>query len=544
MSSGTTDGNVTHWVWRPLQARLFRRILGASLIADLGSFMQSVGAAWLMVSMQTGPFYVALTQTASTLPFFLFALPAGTLGDIVDRRKLILYAEVWMLAFAIALAAITLAGQMSPWLLLVLTFALAAGQAMESPSWRAALPELVPKHELAAAVALNGIEYNTAMTVGPVLAGTLIAAAGIGAAFVAYAASFFAVIVVIARWKRPVRNTSVPVEAFAGATVAALRYVRYAPSIQAVMVRSAAATFCASATFALLPTIASRSRGTPVTYGVLLAAFGIGAIVGAIGMERARTRWPAGSIVTAAIAVLGVTIIAIGSLTTVQGLFFAMAVNGASWIVFFSLASAQIQTLAPEWIRARASAIFMLLTEGGLAIGSLLWGAVGSYSSVQAAFLLAGAAAIASTALAVVARWPEATADVTPWVHWRVPIPAPETLVTLEQGPVLITLEYQVDAINVDRFLQSMRAYERLRRRDGAFRWAIFRDIERADVFLETFLVHSWAEHLRQHERLTLADRELEQLVAMLARHGPTIRHFIHPQAHVVSQTDQTREQR
>ena len=536
---GRSASGVTQGVWGPLRVSLFRRILAASLIADLGSFMQSVGAAWLMVSMQAGPFYVALTQTASTLPFFLFALPAGSLGDIVDRRKLIVYAEAWMLAVAIALAAITLAGAMSPWLLLALMLALSAGQAMESPSWRAVLPELVSKDDLPAAAALNGLEYNIAMSVGPALAGLLIAAGGIGAAFVTYAASFSAVIVVIARWTRPVQKHAAPVEAFAGAAVAALRYVRYAPSIQAVMVRSGAAMFCASATFALLPTLASRTSGTPITYGVLLGGFGIGAIAGAFVMQGARTRWSAGSVVTTAITTLGASIVAMASLRTVQGLFLAMVVNGGSWIVFFSLANAQVQTLAPEWVRARVIAIFMLLTEGGLAIGSLLWGAVGSRASVEAALLSAGAATIASTALALIATWPEGTADVTPWVHWRVPMLRDGAVGTREQGPVLITLEYRVDAVNADRFFEAVRAYARVRRRDGAFRWGIFRDIEQPDRYVETFLVRSWAEHLRQHERLTLADRELEQRIAALSRSDPTIRHFIHPLTRDAPQVDQ-----
>ncbi len=521
---------LTQAAWKPLRVSLFRRILAASFVADLGSFMQSVGAAWLMVSMQAGPIYVALTQTAATLPFFLLGLPAGALGDIVDRRKLILYSEAWMLMVAIVLAATTLSRSMSPWLLLALTFALACGQALESPSWRAVLPELVQRDDLSAAAALNGIEYNTASIVGPAIAGLLIAAAGVGAAFVAYAASFFAVIVVIGRWKRPVQQHAAPVEALGEATIAAIRYLRYTPPIQAVMVRSAVAMFCASATFALLPTIASRATGTSTTYGLLLGAFGIGAIGGAFGMERARQRWSAGSLVTSAITILGVAIIAMGSQRSVVGLFLAMVAIGAGWIVFFSLANAQVQTLAPDWVRARVLAMFMLLTEGGLAIGSLLWGAIGSRAGIHAALVAAGIAMIASTALAFLAPWPEGVPDMTPWVHWRRPVVVDGVVASQDQGPVLVTLEYRVAPLNVDEFLWTMRAYERVRRRDGAFRWSVFRDIEQPDVYVETFLVHSWGEHLRQHERLTIADRDLEQRIATLARGEPTIRHWIHPE--------------
>src|SRR5450432_2557427 len=174
--------------------------------------MQNVGAAWLMVSLGAGPGYVALTQTASSLPFFLLALPAGSAGDIVDRRKLILSTEVWMVSVAFLLAVFTLTGHMSPWLLLALTFALSAGDAFETPTWRAVLPELVANEDIESASALNGIEFNLARAIGPALAGLLIAAAGVGVAFVANVASFFGVIVVVARWKRPVHKRTSPTE--------------------------------------------------------------------------------------------------------------------------------------------------------------------------------------------------------------------------------------------------------------------------------------------------------------------------------------------
>src|SRR6478609_6368578 len=222
-------------LWRPLRTPIFRQLLLADVVSDIGTFMQGVGSAWLMVSIGASPLLIALTQTASTLPFFLFALPAGAIGDIVDRRALILYAEAWML--------------------LALTFALSAGDAVESPTWRAVLPELVRKEDLAAASALNGIEFNIARAVGPALAGALIAAAGVGAAFLVNVASFVGVIVVVARWKRPVRVRTAPAESIGGATVAALRYIRYAPVARGVMLRSAAVMFCASAPFALLPTV-------------------------------------------------------------------------------------------------------------------------------------------------------------------------------------------------------------------------------------------------------------------------------------------------
>src|SRR5438046_6936713 len=221
--------------WRPLRSSTFRNLLAANVVSDIGTFMQSVGAAWLMVSVNGGPMYVALTQTASALPFFLLALPAGAIGDIVDRRKVILFTEIWMVVVASVLALMTIAGVMSPALLLILTFALSAGDAFETPTWRAVLPELVQKEDLPAASALHGIEFNFARAVGPALAGFVIAFAGIGAAFLLNTLSFFGVILVVARWKRPPVRRATPPETVTGATVAAIRYVRYSPAIRTVM---------------------------------------------------------------------------------------------------------------------------------------------------------------------------------------------------------------------------------------------------------------------------------------------------------------------
>jgi len=228
----TSDNPATASLWHPLRSPTFRNLLIANVVSDVGTFMQNVGAAWLMVSLNAGPMYVALTQTASALPFFVLALPAGAIGDIVDRRKLILYAELWMVIVAAILAAVTIGRLTSPPLLLILTFALASGDAFESPSWRAILPELVGKDDLAAASALNGIEFNFARAVGPALAGAVVALAGAGTAFVINTLSFSGVIAVVAHWRRAPVKRSTPPETVAGATRAAIRYVRYSPEIR------------------------------------------------------------------------------------------------------------------------------------------------------------------------------------------------------------------------------------------------------------------------------------------------------------------------
>jgi MFS family permease len=292
-------------LWRPLEITVFRNLLIADIVSDAGAFMQNVGAAWLMVSLGAGPIYVALTQTAASLPYFLLALPAGSAGDIFDRRKLILFTEAWMMGVALILAILTITGVMSPWILLVLTFALSAGDAFETPAWRATLPELVPKEDLAAASALNGIEFNLARAVGPALAGTIISVAGVATAFVANFVSFFGVILVVARWKRPVRRKSALRESFSGATVTAIRYVRHSPAILTVLLRIGVAMFFSSAFFALLPTVSRSVNQNATGYGLLLGCFGCGAIVGALIMQPARARWAMESIVSMGVVSLG-----------------------------------------------------------------------------------------------------------------------------------------------------------------------------------------------------------------------------------------------
>ncbi len=518
-------------LWRPLRTPIFRRLLAADVASDVGTFMQSVGAAWLMVSLGAGPMYVALVQTAATLPFFLFALPAGAIGDIVDRRKLILFTEAWMVCAAVVLAAVTLTGVITPWLLLVLTFALSAGDAFETPTWRAILPELVTKEDLPAASALNAIEFNIARAVGPALAGILIATAGVGTAFLVNVASFCGVILVVARWKRPVRKRSTPPETVRGATVAAIRYVRYAPTIRGLMLRAGVVMFFASAAFALLPTLAHSVSKSAMGYGILLGCFGAGAVAGALVMQAARGRWSNEAVASTAVAALGVTIIATGLVHALGGLVAVMLVSGGSWLIFISLLTALVQTMAPDWVRARVLAVFMLVFQGGLAAGSAVWGSVGARAGVETALLWAGLGTIATTALGLVARLPDTADNVDPWNHWRMPAVVEDVAPGLEQGPVLVTVEYLVDPQHAKEFMRAIHKYERVRRRDGASRWGIYRDVEHPEVYLETFLVTSWAEHLRQHDRATRGDGDLEDRLHSYVRGQPRVRHLVYVEA-------------
>ena len=512
-------------LWQPLRSSTFRNLLVADVVSDVGTFMQSVGAAWLMVSLNAGPMYVALTQTASALPFFILALPAGAIGDIVDRRKVILLTEAWMVSVAAVLTAMTIAGKMSPVLLLVLTFALSAGDAFETPTWRAVLPELVSKEDLPAASALNGIEFNFARAVGPALAGFVIAFAGIATAFLLNTLSFVGVILVVARWKRVAVKRNTPPETVTGATVAAIRYVRYSPAIRIVLLRAGTAMFFASCLLALLPSITHRIHGSPVGYGVLLGCFGGGAVLGALIMQRARSKWSADVIVSGGTAVFGLTMIAAGALDALVPLGAVMLIGGAAWISFISLFNVQVLNQAPDWVRARVLAVSMLAFQGAVAAGSAAWGAIAERSGVGSALLWAGIGTILSTILVLVLRLPSESVDLTPWNHWRLP---PVVGADADDGPVLVTVEYQVNPERVSEFIKTMRKYGRIRRRDGASRWGICRDLENPDRYLETFVVSSWAEHLRQHDRLTRADSHLEVQLRKCTASEPKVRHLLY----------------
>src|ERR1700722_17502586 len=370
--------------WQPLHTPTFRNLLASNLISDIGAFMQSVGAAWLMTSLTRNPLYIALIQTASALPFFLLALPAGSIGDIFDRRKLILSTETWMLVIAVLLTVAAIAGAMTPWLLLLLTFGLSVGDAVESPTWRGIFPELVSKEELPAALALNGIEFNLARAVGPGLGGFIVAAVGVGAAFAFNAFSFFGVIAVIARWKRPARKSTLPPETFRGATSAAIRYVRYAPGIRTLLVRAAVLIFFTSSFWALLPTAARELSKSPIAYGFLLGAFGLGAVLGAMVLQRTRAKLSTETLLSTATAAFAAITLSLALLRSSAILCALMLIGGASWTSILSLFNIMVQELAPDWVRARVLAVYLFVFQGSVTVGSPLWGFVALRTNVHA----------------------------------------------------------------------------------------------------------------------------------------------------------------
>jgi len=488
--------------------------------------MQSVGAAWLMTSLTRNPLYIALIQTASALPFFLLALPAGSIGDIFDRRKLILGTETWMLVIAVVLTVATFAGVMTPWLLLVLTLGLSIGDAVESPTWRAIFPELVDKEELPAALALNGIEFNLARAVGPGLGGFIVASVGVSAAFAFNVLSFFGVIAVIERWKRPVRQNILPRETFRGATSAAIRYVRYSPDIRRMLLRSAVLIFFTSSFWALLPTAARELSKSPIAYGFLLGSFGLGAVLGAMVLQRTRSKLSTETLLSCATAIFAAVVLSLALLHIPAILCFLMLFGGASWTAIMSLFNIMVQELAPDWVRARVLAVYLFVFQGSVTLGSTLWGFVALRTGVHSTLAAASVGTAACLLLRPLFRLPDTKLDLSIWNHWVKPamIEEPDP----DEGPVLVTVKYVIDPAKAPEFLRQIHKYERVRRRDGAISWGIFVDTEAPNTYLESFKVDSWAEHERQHNRFTQADSEVEKQVLRYAIKPVEVQHYIY----------------
>jgi MFS family permease len=487
--------------------------------------MQSVGAAWLMTSLSSSPLQIALIQTASALPFFLLALPAGSIGDIVDRRKLILGTEFWMLAMAVILVVATFAHFINPWLLLLLTFVLSIGDALESPAWRAIFPDLVSKEDLTPALVLNGIEFNLARAVGPALGGIIIAIAGVATAFLLNVFSFLGVIVVIARWKPPVAKRSLPAETFIGATAAAFRYVRYSPGIRRLLVRSAFVIFFSSAFWALLPAVVKNVSHSSLGYGLLLGFFGTGAVLGAVILDRLRKAYSVEAVVAVATGTFACVLAAAALLHNLWMLSLFSFFGGVAWTIFMSVFNTLIQRLAPDWVRARVLAVYLFVFQGSMAVGSILWGVSAERATLEKALLASALGIAACLFLRLPFPLPEPSETLDAWNHWPKPtmFEEPEP----DEGPVLVTIEYTIDPDKAEEFLEAIHKNQRIRRRDGATRWGVYYDSESAGVYIETFLVDSWAEHQRQHDRFTVADRSVEEQVFGYVLSPVRIRHFI-----------------
>lgn len=494
----------------PLRLPLFRAIWAANLVGSIGWLVQGVGAAWLMTTLAGTADKVALVQTATMAPILLFALLAGALADVWDRRWVLLVAQLWVATAAFGLATVSGAGMLTPVVLLLFTFLIGTGAALNGPAWQAVVREIVPREELAAAVTLNAIGFNLARAFGPAVGGAVVAAYGSQAAFLLNGISALALVVVLLFWRRQLPKDDLPRERLGGAVITGLRYVGETPAIRAILGRAAVFGMAASAALALLPLIArDRLGGGPVIYGLLLGGFGIGALLGAFLIHPLRHRRGAEFVITVLSAAGGIAFLVVGLLPDqLVTVLLALGVAGTAWLGAFSTFNITVQMRTAYWVQARVLSLYQTVVFGGMAIGAWAWGELADITSLEVGYMLAGGMLLASVAL-----------------HWWQPLhagenpnlqpatrqePLPAVTATVEEGPVMVQIEYEVGPATAPAFVAAMDEVGHLRRRNGAIRWRLFQDVTQGEHWIETFVLGDWVEHQRLRRRMTVADVALE----------------------------------
>jgi MFS family permease len=507
---------------------VFAVIWTATLVSNVGEWMYSAASGWLMTGLNPDPLVVALVQTATTLPVFLFAIPAGALADIFDKRKFLIVFEILNTALCAVYAAMVGLGLATPDNLLLFTFLIGAAAALTLPAWQSIVPQLVPKEDLTSAVAANSVGVNVSRAIGPALGGVAIAGLGIVSPFWINAISNLGVLGALLWWRPNSSKAVLPAERLGGAITAGLRYARHSPALRATLIRAAGFFLFASAYWALLPLLARNQIASgPELYGILLGAIGVGAVGGAFVMPWLRAKLGSEPLVTSGMLGTAVALALYGLAHDATTALVASLLAGVSWIAVLATLAVSAQVSLPDWVRGRGLALFTTVFFGCLTVGSTAWGKVAAVLGLPAAHFLAAVGVI--VAIPLTWRWKlqaGTSVDLTPSMHWPAPLAAHP--IQDDRGPVLVTVEYRVRPQDRQEFLQVLEQLGYERRRDGAYRWGVFEDAAVEGRIVENFLVASWMEHLRQHERVTNADRLVQECVERF-RLGdePKVTHFI-----------------
>jgi MFS family permease len=523
----TTDPPATSSTWAPLRLTVFRWLWIASLVSNVGTWMETVGAQWFLIHAAHAAILVSLVQTADMLPDTLFAIVGGVLADTLDRRRLLMAVQGGLVVATSALAALTIAGRMSAALLLLFTFVIGTGSVVTTPAYQSLVPELVPRDQVPAAAQLSSINVNIARVIGPSLAGVLISYLGVGAVFALDAATFLFYGLVVALW-RPGSGTvpQIP-ERFGSALRAGGRYVRYAPVVRRILFRAALFLVPASALWALLPLVASRRLALGSDgYGLLLGALGAGAIAGVYVLSKVRDRLSANAIIG---LVGGVFSAALAAMILVRSTIVVVIVlipTGMVWVGMLATVNTLLQLFLPRWVRARGLSVYQMVLFGAQGLGAVAWGLVADSFGLTSTFLAAAALMAAGTASIRV--WPLVDTSRMD----RRPVARPDPHVAREPeadtGPVVVRTTYSIPAARELEFIRAMSKVRGSRLRTGATQWGLFRDGEQPRVFEEIFVVASWQEHLRQHrERMTATDREYEEQAKALSDTPPQTWHLL-----------------
>lgn len=517
----------------PLRHETYRRIWFASIASNFGGLIQAVGAAWMMTVITTSGDMVALVQTSTALPIMLFSLVSGALADSFDRRRVMLTAQCFMFVVSALLSAFAFFGLLSPWLLLFFTFLLGCGTALNNPSWQASVGDMVPRADLPGAVTLNSVGFNITRSVGPAIGGIIVAAAGAAAAFAVNTLSYFALIFALLRWKPAFPVSTLPREALGSAIFAGLRYISMSPNLQKVMLRGLLFGISASSILALLPIVALELViGGPLTYGLMLGSFGIGAIGGAVLNARLRQRLSSEMIVRLSFAGFAISA-AIAAFSPYSALTCAgLVISGACWVLALSLFNTIVQLSTPRWVVGRALSLYQTVTFGGIAGGSWVWGIAADTYGVANALLLSSAVMLAGIVIGLKLPMPAfETLNLDPLNRFTEPSLSLD--ITPRSGPVVIQVDYEIDDIDVPEFMALMGERRRIRIRDGARNWALMRDLENPGRWIETYHTPTWVEYIRHNQRRTQVDGENTDRLRALHRGetGPQVHRMIERQA-------------
>jgi MFS family permease len=514
--------------WAPLRFRLFRAIWLAVLVSNVASWMQTVGAQWLLVSQPHASILVALVQTADYLPDLLFGLVGGVLADTFDRRRLLMAVQGFLVIVGAALAALTFAGLMPPALLLTFTFLIGSGSVLVLPAYQSLVPDLVPRNQLQSASALSSISINLARAAGPAIAGVVIARAGVGAVFALNTVMYLLFLVVLVAWRPPAGTTPKVAEGFISAMRAGGRYVRYAPVVRRILLRSTLFLVPASALWSLLPLIASQRLAQGADgYGLLLGALGVGAIAGAVILPRIRASLSINALVAVSGIVYAAVLAAVVLIRQPVVILIVLLPAGVAWMAVLSTINAELQLFLPAWVRARGLSVYQMVLFGAQGFGALLWGVIAAPAGIVPTFLAAAAVMIAGVATTRV--WPlvDTTGmDRSAVQYWPEPRLAMDA--DPEDGPVVVRNVYTVAPEREEPFLRAMTSVRLSRLRTGATQWGVFREGETPHRFVELFVVSSWEEHMRQHaDRLTGADQQIEEEAASFSDPPEETSHWI-----------------
>jgi MFS family permease len=518
--------------WAPFRHEAFAALWGAQFISNIGSWMQTVGAQWLMLSLTGSVAYVALIQTAASLPIVLFAVLAGAVGDLVDRRRFLLITQALMLIAAAALGALAIAGLVSPWLLLALIFAVGTGQALTSPTWQTLQPELVSPAERPQAISLGAVNQNLARAVGPAIGGVILAATSAGTLFLINAATFLAVLGVLAWWrgsKRP--GQALPREHVGAAVRAGARYVSASPVLRVILLRAGLFVFFASSIWALLPVTAqSQLHLGSGGYGLLLGCVGVGAVAGALLLPVLRSRVGPGTQLAAGSIGLACVALILGYVHITALVAVSLAVAGMAWILALSTLNSLYQLTLPQWVKARGMSFYLIVFQGGNAVGSAVLGIAAQHLGLSPTLLVTAAGLALGPLAGLRYRFQLIPpAQFLPAAEWPVPN---LTAGDATAGPVMVTVEYRSrEGLEAD-LLAALRDARFSRRRTGASAWRVWQDAADPARIVEQFVVASWDEHLRQHDRVTVRDQErLTRIRSMTdPAHPPAVTHWLTPE--------------